>query len=585
MAKKDDDFDMKELVDAAFDIASGEYDDTDEDAEEESPKSSKKSSKKEDADDEDVGGAFATDPLETDDPKWRGTRYWQVTGGNRYISMNFSKYFGKEAEDYEDFVTSCGQKKAYSKMSYMFCNTANVILNKNKQTAETFMYKYYCIKRNINHRAYDPSSDQFANAIINLFDKDIVNELRNYVNSKYHETGDSKWEANKRTFIPAITFLDRHIKVLFVVSRMIHLAAPLCIEYIHEYDMDKTSTYRIEAKTFLAEIFSNLFPIAEEVSPELVKLSKTEQVKADVYNKLYSFVESKVKDTLQSDEPMWERQAFLAVNYKTTIDAILNKLIVDIVPEYAFIGNVMHMNVAVVRKSIQDYTLRRKDPFSINMLVDADNNTSDDDNAVVSESEQFDSYNAKHDEFSIVIRHTFAEHTVNTIISRKGVVIEQSEIDWYMEHIRFHEFQTFVIFSAVTNAFGGTENVYSLNKELYVKLMLCIVKVMEVSGLGSLAKYVTATKNRHYISRKETRLSRNALLNDPMYQYIVENKYSGVKNIIDKKNNFLESIISKISNNEYVYNTPNPDLNGRIIPRDDVQIRKDILKFISSFVF
>ena len=578
MAKKnDDDFNMKDLVDAAFDIASGEYDDEDE---EESPKSSKKeSSSKSTLDDDDEGGAFATDPLETDDPKWRGTRYWQVTGGNRYINVNFSKYFGKDAEDYEDFVTSCGQKKAYSKMSYMFCNTANVILNRNKQATETFMYKYYCIKRNVDHRSYDPKTDQFANAIINLFDKDIVNEIRSYVNSKYHETGDDKWEANKSKYIPSITFLDRHIKVLFVVSRMIHLVAPLCLEYIHVYKDE------VEAKTFLAEIFSNLFPIAEMVSPDLVPLSKTNETTIDVYNKLYSFVESKVKDTLASDVQMWERQAFLAVNYKTTIDVILNKLIVDIVPEYAFIGNVMHMNVAVVRKSIQDYTLRRKDPFSINMLVDADNNTSDDDNAVVSESEQFDSYNAKHDEFSIVIRHTFAEHTVNTIISRKGVVLDQAEIDWYMEHIRFHEFQTFVIFSAVTNAFGGTENVYSLNKELYVKLMLCIVKVMEVSGLGSLAKYVTATKNRHYISRKETRLSRNALLNDPLYQYIVENKYSGVKNIIDKKNNFLESIISKISNNEYVYNTPNPDLNGRIIPRDDVQIRKDILKFISSFVF
>ena len=579
MAKKNDDFDMEELVEAAFDI---EHDDIDEEDDEESPKSSKKSSKKDNdnIDDDDVGGgAFATDPLETDDPKWRGVRYWQVTGGNRYIHMNFSKFFGKEAEDYEDFVTSCGQKKAYSKMSDIFCNTANVILNKNKQTTETFMYKYYCIKRNIDHRAYDVDSyTQFSHSIVNLFDKDIVNELRAYVNSKYHETGDDKWKANKRTFIPAITFLDRHIKVLFIVSRMIHLVVPLCLEYIREYK-------DVEAKTFLADIFSNLFPIAEKVDPELIPLSKTDEKEADVYNKLYSFVETKVKDTLDSDEAMWERQAYLAVNYKTTIDNILNKLIVDIVPEYAFVGNVMHMNVAVVRKSIQDYTLRKKDPFSINMLVDADNNTSDDDNAVVSESEQFDSYNAKHDEFSIVIRHTFAKHTVDTIIARKGVVIDPAEVEWYMEHVRFHEFQTFVIFSSVTNYFGGTENVYSLNKELYVKLMICIVKVMEASGLGSLAKYVTATKNRHYISRKETRLSRNALLNDPLYQYVVNNKYSSVKNIIDKKNNFLESIISKISNNEYVYNTPNSDLNGRIIPRDDVQIRKDILKFISSFVF
>ena len=67
---------------------------------------------------------------------------------------------------------------------------------------------------------------------------------------------------------------------------------------------------------------------------------------------------------------MWERQAFLATNYKGTIEDIVNKLITNIVPEYSFKYNTMHLNVSVVRKSIQDYVFRKKDPFSINCFVD-----------------------------------------------------------------------------------------------------------------------------------------------------------------------------------------------------------------------
>ena len=243
------------------------------------------------------------------------------------------------------------------------------------------------------------------------------------------------------------------------------------------------------------------------------------------------------------------------------------------------------MNVAVVRKSIQDFTFRKEDPYNINCLVDADSNTSDDDNAVVTEAEQFDSYNAKHDELSIVIRHTFAEDTVNKIIQRKGVILNPSDIEFYMKNVRFHEFQTFAIFASTVRYFGGTENIYSLNMELYVKLMLTISQMMDNSGLSGLSKYVLGTKNRHYISRKESRLSRNIILSDPLYNNILENKYKSVKNIIMKKNNFIESRISFLMNNEFTYNTPNPALNGRIIARDEDAIRRDVLQFFNGFVY
>lgn len=561
----EEEFDMEALVNDALSIDDESYD--------EKPKTKKSAVVEEES-----GGSFARDPLETDDPNWKGFRYWTLHSGYRLLNIRFSKFFGKESEDYEDFITSCVQKKVYSKMMDLFCNTANVILNKNKAVTESFMYKYYCIKRNIDNEAYDSNGyQQFANAVVNMFDKGIVNEIRKYINENYHECGNDSEELNNKNYLPAITFLDRHIKVLFVVSRMIHLTVPLCLEYLRTHK-------DLEAKTFLADIFQNLFPIAQAIDPELIPLSKV-NVESDVYQKLYSFVEDKVCSTLNSDKAMWERQAFLAVNFKTTIQIIVNKLIVDILPEYSFCGNVMHMNVAVVRKSIQDFTFRKEDPYNINCLVDADSNTSDDDNAVVTEAEQFDSYNAKHDELSIVIRHTFAEDTVNKIIQRKGVILNPSDIEFYMKNVRFHEFQTFAIFASTVRYFGGTENIYSLNMELYVKLMLTIAQMMDNSGLSGLSKYVLGTKNRHYISRKESRLSRNIILSDPLYNNILENKYKSVKNIIMKKNNFIESRISFLMNNEFTYNTPDPSLNGRIIARDEDAIRRDVLQFFNGFVY
>lgn len=538
---------------------------------------------------EDIGsGSFATDKLITYEPGWKGFKYFDVGDGrDRTMLIKFSKFYDKDSKFYEEFITSCVSKKAYHKMAKMFCNTTNIILNRNKKASEQFLYKYYCIKRNIDHSIYEhapagvkpvqPIYVQFINAIDNLFDADIMNEIRKYVKENYKETGDKKWKENQKTFVPSITFLDYHIKVLYVVSRMIHFIVPLCLEYMHQYN-------EIDVKQFLADTFISLFPIAQKVHPDLIPLDKDER-ETDVYQKLYSFVESKVKDTLKSDETMWERQSFLGVNYKTTIETIVNKLIVDIVPEYSFCGNVMHMNFAVVGNSIRDYTFRKKDPYNINCLVDTDNNSSDDDNAVVTEAEQFDSFNAKHDEFAIVIRHVFAEDTVNKILMRKNVVLNPAEEEFYFENVKYHEFQTFAIFSSMLRYFGGTENIYGINKRLYVKLMLCVSQMLTNAGLPNLAKYVLGTKNRHYLARKENRLTRSILLADPMYNHIINTKYKSVKNVITRKNNFIESKINLLTNNEYLFNTPNKNLNGRIIPLDENGVRQDVLSFYNSFIY
>ena len=558
-----------------------ESDDTDGDSSNDVKIKSSKKSKVEAKDDEEEGSLMLNgEDYFSEDENWKGVRYFQLD--KRIVHVAFSKFFGKEAKDYEDFITSCVSKKAYHKMMRLFCHTNNVILNYDKKVTESFIYKYYCIKHNIDVAAYNRNSyQQFINAIVNLFDYGIMNQIRKYVNTYYIPTDDEcPYEENKKTLIPGITFRDYHKKILFVVSEMTHFVIPLCLEYLREYKETPTNA-------LLTDTFTNLFPIAQAVDPvHLVPLDKNERP-CDVYQKLYAFVENRVKDSLKSDDRMWERQEFLGTIWKSITEDILNnKLLANIVPEYSFKFNIIHLNVSVVRKSIQDQVIRGKDPYSINCFVEVDSNTSDDDNAIVTEAEQFDSYNAKHDEFPIIIRHTFMEDTVNKILNRTNVVLNPNDIEFYKKNLSINEFQRFAIMSCFHSQFGGSENLYGLNQENWIKLMLCVVEMFKRGGseTEAIAKYVTAKRERHYVLKKETRVSRATLLNDPLYNYLINTKYKNVKNIINKRNNFIENKIGYILSNEFSYNTPIAELHGKTIPRNEDEIRIGVLKFFTSFI-
>lgn len=578
MAKKSDtEFDIEEMVNEALEITEGSNDIEDDD-DGSSEEKSKKKTKELDTDDGLPDGDFMEDYLYSEEPDWKGFRYCTLLGSTESImNIKFSKFFGKESEDYENFSVSCNKKKAYRKLSHVFCHTMNVILNQNKKAAQNFLYRYYCMKRDLDNDNFQQGNvKQFVSSIVNLFDVEIINEIRKLINENYVETGDVKYKENKDNFIDSITFLDYHIKVLYIVSRMTHFVAPLCIEYLKTH-------FEADAKVLLTEVFTALFPIAESYGPGIVPISANDRP-ADVYQKVYDFVQTKVFDTIKSDETMWERQAHFGVNPKITTEQIVSKLIVDIIPEVSFNGNVINMFATVTRKSVLDYTLRKKDLYNINQISEIDNASDDNDNAVVSESDMFDAMNAKHDAFGVLIRHTFTTDTVNKIIERSGIVINPEDVEYYMKNIHFHKFQTFAIFSSCLSAFGGTENLYGLNQENYIRLMLMICKRLEASGLRELSYYISGIKNRHYIAKKESRIFNQQLVADPLYQYIINNKYNNIKNIIDKKNNFISSRISFLTSNEFSYNLPDSNLTGQIIPRNDDLIRQQVLRFFVEFI-
>lgn len=518
----------------------------------------------------------------TESPNWKGIKFFNPEG--RFLRVCFSKYYDGQAEEYEEFVTSCISKKAYAKMTRLIAHTNNCILNQNLKVSDAFIYKYFCIKFNIDNKKYDEKHySYFINAIVNLFDLDILNEIRKFVRDNYKNNRNMAEQEDNEFKIPGITFLDYHIKIIFIISCMTRFIIPLCLEYIRSYR-------NISANILLIEAFLALFPIAQTYdATRLIPIDDNERP-VDIYQKLYSFVEHRVRQTYKSDAAMWDRQTFLGINHKSTIEDIVNKIITNIFPEYQFEGSVINLNIAVILRSIHDYTFRKKDPYNIKCFVDADPNTQSDDNNIVTEAEQFDSYSSTHDEFAIIIRHTFAQDTVNKILARKGITINPEELQYYINASKnisvqnIHEFQQFCVFSAYYRYFGGTENIYGVNLEQWITLMLGICDILRSNGIPELCKYVTGIRNKHYIQKKEARLSRQQLYLDPTYNHIINTKYKSIKNIISKKKNFIESNILLLTTNEYTYNTLDQSLNGRIIVKNDDEIRKGVLSFFQNVI-
>lgn len=494
------------------------------------------------------------------------------------VLVHFENFFGEEAGEYNEFVISLASKKAYFKMINLIVDENNAILNRDKKLAENFLYRYYSLKRYIDDLKYQNRNYKvFLSDLYGLFEEKFVHEIKQYVNENYIYHRVNEYNPEKQNYEAGITFLDYHIKILYVISRMMRFVIPLCIHYIHTYPGT------VDTTTFLVTGFVQLFNIAQTTgSFGEVEGDEEEMRQTDVYQKLYMFVQRKVEKTLHTDAVMWERQAFLGVNPKTATEDIMNKLITNIMPQYMFERIIMNLNAVMTKKTVTQYILRKKDPYNISMIVDTDASQVNDD-SLVSDTEIYDSYSNKKNELTLLIRKFFITDTIEKIMERNNVTITPSEFKFYHDNNKIHNFQTFAIFQTFFKYFGGTENIYSCTKGSYVQLLIILTKMLDTVETGELIKYVTGTRTRHYINKRESRSLRNTIAQDPVYKTILETKYSNVQNVI-RRNNFIESKILFLINNEFVYNMYGVTNNGSPIERNEEEIKESVLKFFSRLI-
>jgi hypothetical protein len=494
------------------------------------------------------------------------------------ILVHFENFFGLEAEEYDEFTISLASKKAYFKMIKIIVNENNTILNRNEELAQNFMYRYYSLKRAIDDNRYlNKDSSYFLSDLTGLFEVKFVDEIKKYVNENFKRCVGDIYDEDKK-YEEGITFLDYHLKILYTISRMQRFIIPICMQYIHMYPGT------VDTNTFLVSAFVSLFKIAQSYgyfdnsADENLQLRQT-----DIYQKLYLFVQRKVEKTLQTDKAMWERQTFLGVNPKSAIEDIMNKLITNIMPEYSFKALIMNLNAVMIKTTVTQYILRKKDPYNINCLVDSDIAQVDDD-SVVTEAEVFDSYNSKRNELTLFIRKLTAEDTIEKIMMRNNVIIMPDEYEYYHKNIvKLQSFQQFAIFQTFFSYFGGTENIYSCNKSQYIQLLIILVKMLYNVEIPELVKYVTGERTLHYINKRESRSLHTTIINDPVYKNLVETKYKSIQNVMNR-GNFIENKVLFLVNNEFINKTYKDPNNGLVIEKNEDEIKDSVLKFFSRVI-
>lgn len=492
-------------------------------------------------------------------------KYFSVERKN--IIVPFEDFFDDEnASDYDEFFMSIATKKTYTKIADLICKENNIVLNKNQELAERFITTYFTIKYSIDRGEYDKKySDTFVKDLITLlFPVDFMMFLHKYIEDNYKTNVDAKMDLEKHRFDKGTTFQDRHYKILYLISTMSRLVIPLVTHYIYNYKFIN------DINGFIMNVFIELFKLAQTGTD------------SNIYAKLHLFVQRATIKTTYTDAPMWDRLRILGVTPEVIIEDIMNKLVTNVIPKYDFNMNIMNLNTVVIRKSIMSYTLRREDPYTLFSISNTDGHSSDDD-SILSEVEIFDSYNTQRDESIILYRKYGTARDVDIIAAREGIILNQDEIDFYKSSTRYHELQKSAIYYVFDKYFSGIENIIGgCRAEDWIKLIIVLKKMLERMGLDYLSNFISGEKVA-YSYRKLSKYMESLIVEDPMYQEIMDKKYKSVQGFIEKRNPIKNMIIS-IFNNTYTYNAYNNPMNGKYIEKDEEKIVREVLNFFNSFI-
>ena len=497
--------------------------------------------------------------------KKKHIKYFNVLDDNRNCSVNFSKLIGERYKNAEHFNISISIKKVYSKLIEYIVEENNNILNMNHTVALDFIKKYVLLKNEIDTKAITGETAFIQSIVGHLFDVSFMGIIDDYVEKHYCLTIDLDVAKNREKYPDATTFTDAHYKVMYRIAIMSRLIIPLATHYIK-------LNPEINGTQFLMRLSYELFTLTHK------------RYNVQVYNKLYIYIQKAIKKTLYTDKGGWENVNILGVSPEQFSMYLMEILTVNIMPKLNFTGDIMKFVTVVLRDNIINYNLRTKFPYSIKCLNDLDIGNKVEDDAIIKDSELFDSYNIKHDETYVILREIYMDDTINKIANRMNIVIDPVELKWYTnpDNLHIHSIQTIFILNVFDEYFKGVDQIYALDEERYAKLMLILVKFLETIGLHKLIKYITGAKEGHSIRRVNKNLL-VSLENDPRYINLVSNKYAFAKGYLEK-NNFIKDTILELINNIYKYNIYNDSRNGTLIENNDVEIMNSVLEFFHTVI-
>lgn len=176
--------------------------------------------------------------------------------------------------------------------------------------------------------------------------------------------------------------------------------------------------------------------------------------------------------------------------------------------------------------------------------------------------------NAKFDESLVILSQINSKDTIKKLLKTFDIYINPDELDFYYDNIKVKIFQRDLVFLFFSKYFGSINELFSLNKKDYCKLIIILKKFLYDNGFKFMQHILTGdvieTINKKHLNKKMmTKISSSPLYDD------FKEKYKDTFTILENGDiftNYLNTILnSKIALLDYVYS----DINGKQLKYSD----------------
>ena len=505
------------------------------------------------------------------------------TEKNRNIIIYFDQLFNNsDLRNYDIFKLAVGKKRVYAMFAPEICKDNNHILSLDKNVAQQVIYSYLTIKKAIDEKLFvkiDSEEDlkkfggeakrdfgkykDFINFMItNLFTKEFIDLVKKYVNDNYTLNID---ETESEKYPKGTTFNNEHFKLLNTISVLSKFAIPLCTHYIY-VNSDKN----IEVFNFMFTVFNAIF--------EIVAVDTN---CGNLMNKLYQFVDRIVSKTENSNKVIWDKFPIYNETKASIIEDLVVKIVTTIIPKFDIHKSIISLISVVARDSVIKYKIGANNDFDCFRIND--NDSSNDDEDKLSETDIFDLYYRPQDETIMIFNNYANDDAIEVICRRNNIIITPEEFEFYRNNYKIHNLTVNLVTQVFARFFSGTSNVRSCNFDQFIKLMIVLIKKMKDLNINYLPQFVTATRESYSFTRMPSASVLKALKNNPDYNDLIEMKYRFVQNIFDIKTtngddrNPIKDMIVGLIHNDYNINEWNNPNNGKRIEIDEEKIINDVL--------
>jgi hypothetical protein len=473
--------------------------------------------------------------------------YFKRAKEKNTVEVPFDKIFAKDISFLNKFHIN--KKRTY-------CNIMDDVITSNNDilkydTNNEFMMNYLAVKYKIDKKAYD--DEGFIKELYStLITKEFISAVDDYVEKNYQFDLDSK---QLKKFNEGLQFTDNHSKILLKISVGMKFVIPLVLHYVY---------YNPSTQEDLGEYLLMAFdPLFDIFSPNV-----------DIINKLYESVYSRVIVTRYSDRTFWYYCEVMGYSIEQLTNNLVKKLIVDIIPKYAFDRNVISLNHVFINNNIE-YSFRYNFPINFKPL-----NLTETENNGLSDFDKLAINTARINESEIIINKVNIKVTIKHIIRKYGIKISEDELRYYIKDFALNRLQKNMMFLFFSKYFGSAISLYNCNVKEYVTLLVLMKKILEKNNFIYLQKILTGRIET--VNEKKSLNKKNLLkiIESDKYKVIIENKFPNtIFNIMDS--NIITKLIATILNNKFTtYDFEAPKQEGDEIKVNSDIISEEVLRFI-----